>query len=451
MRSVAIIGAGITGLTAAFSLKRRGVPVRVYEATGRVGGVIRTQRSGGWLAESGPNTILETSPLVGRLLHEAGLAARRLDANPDAKARYVVRGRRPVEVPGGALGLLTTPLFSTAAKLRVLREPFVGRRRDGVEESVAQFVERRLGREFLDRAIDPMVAGIYAGDPHALSVALAFPRIKALEDEYGSLIRGQILGARARARRGAAARDRAPMFSFDGGLQVLPDALAADLGDAVALDSPVTEVTRSEGGFAVAAAGGSDDHAAVVFCGTGAALASLRLDGEPLAVFSGIRYAPVASMVLGFRREDVAHPCAGFGLLVPRVEGFRILGTLFSSSIFPGRAPEGHLTLTSYLGGARHPDLAPLPAETLEQVVREDLGTLLGATGAPTFRHHAFYPRAIPQYEVGYGRFLDRMAELEAAAPGFFIAGHVRDGVSLGDSIAAGVRAADRVSARLAA
>ena len=451
MRPVAIIGAGITGLTAAFSLKRRGVPVRVYEATQRVGGVIRTERSGAWLAESGPNTILETSPLVGRLLQEAGLAARRLDASPGAKARYVVRGRRPVEVPAGALGLLTTPLFSTGAKLRLLREPFVGRRRDGVEESVAQFVERRLGREFLEYAIDPMVAGIYAGDPRALSVALAFPRIKALEDEYGSLIRGQLLGARARAKRGTAARDRAPMFSFDGGLQVLPDALAADLGDAVALGSPVVEVRRSGGGFEIAAPGGSAEHPAVVFCATGPALASLRLDGEPLAAFSDIRYAPIASVVLGFRREDVAHPCAGFGLLVPRVERLRILGTIFSSSIFPGRAPDGHLMLTSYVGGARHPELAPLPAETLERIVREDLGTLLGAAGVPAFRHHAFYPRAIPQYEVGYGRFLDRMAELETRAPGFFIAGHIRDGVSLGDSIAAGMRAAERVAARLAA
>ena len=346
--------------------------------------------------------------------------------------------------------MLTTPLFSTGAKLRLLREPFVGRCRDGVEESVAQFVERRLGREFLDRAIDPMVAGIYAGDPQALSVAHAFPRIKALEDEYGSLIRGRILGARARARRGAVARDRAPMFSFDEGLQILPDALAADLGDAVTLGSPVAEVRSSQGGFTVATPAGSAEHAAVVFCGTGPGLASLRLDGEPLEVFSTIRYAPVASVVLGFRREEVAHPCAGFGLLVPRVEGLRILGTLFSSSLFPGRAPEGHMTLTSYLGGARHPDLAPLPADTLEGIVREDLRTLLGATGEPTFRHHAFYPRAIPQYEVGYGRFLERMAGLEAGAPGFFIAGHIRNGVSLGDSIAAGVRAAERVAARLA-
>jgi oxygen-dependent protoporphyrinogen oxidase len=449
MRSVAVIGAGITGLTAAFSLKRRGVPVRVYEATSRVGGVIRTTRSGGYLAESGPNTILETSPVIGRVLTDAGVAARRIDPSPATRARFVVSHRRPVEVPAGPLGLMTTPLFSTRAKLRVLMEPFVRRRRDGAEESVAQFVVRRLGAEFLDRAVDPMVAGIYAGDPHALSLTHAFPRIKALEDDYGSLILGQVLCARA--RRGEASSDRAPMFSFDEGLQVLPDALAADLGAAVTLDSPVGGITRSNEGWTVAAPGGAAEHAAVLFCGTGPSLASLRLDGEPLAALSMIRYAPVASVVLGFRREEVAHPCAGFGLLVPRVEGLRILGTIFSSSLFPGRAPEGHLALTSYVGGDRHPELASLPAEQLETIVRGDLRALLGATGAPTFRHHAFYPQAIPQYEVGYGRVLARMAEIEARAPGFFIAGHVRDGVSLGASISAGVRAAERVAARLAA
>jgi oxygen-dependent protoporphyrinogen oxidase len=448
MRSVAIIGAGITGLTAAFTLQRAGRPVRVYEASPRVGGVIRSERRDGFLAEFGPNTILETSPRIGQLVRDAGLAGRRLEADPKAAARYLVRHRRPVPVPTGPLDFLTTALFSLRAKLAVLREPFVRPRRDGTEESIAQFVERRLDREFLERAVDALVAGIYAGDSHALSVAHAFPRLKALEDDYGSLIRGQLFGARARRRRGEIARDRAPKFSFDEGVQVLPDGLAAQLGDAVTLNAPVRRLTPTSSGWEVSTgAGAATEHAAVVFCGSAPSLAELQVDGTSVTEISRIRYAPVASVVLGLARRNVTHPCAGFGVLIPRVEGFRILGTIFSSSLFPGRAPADHLTLTSYIGGERSPELAALPAERLYEIVRDDLRELLGVRGAPVFQSCAFYSQAIPQYNVGYGTFKERMASVEAEAPGLFFAGHYRDGVSLGDCIVSGLRVADRVAA----
>jgi oxygen-dependent protoporphyrinogen oxidase len=164
-----------------------------------------------------------------------------------------------------------------------------------------------------------------------------------------------------------------------------------------------------------------------------------------LAAFSEIRYPPVASVVLGFRREDVAHPCEGFGMLIPKVEGFKILGTIFSSSLFPNRAPAGHLTLTSYIGGERYPELASLPLEKLVAITRADLGVLLGVRGEPTFQHSVFYPKAIPQYVLGYGRYRQLMNELEAEAPGLFLAGHYRDGISLSDSIVSGCNVADRV------
>jgi oxygen-dependent protoporphyrinogen oxidase len=462
LNSVAIIGAGITGLTAGFYLQRKGIPVSVYESSGRTGGVIQSIRKDGYLAETGPNTILETSPKISQLIRDAGLESRKLNPDPNAEARYVVRYKRPIAMPGSPLGFFTTNLFSAKAKLAVLREPFVSRRRDGKEESIAEFVIRRLGNEFLDQAIDALVAGIYAGDPRKLSVTQAFPKLAQLEAKYGSLIKGQILGARERKRRGEVAKDRAPKFSFDEGLQVLTDTLRARLGDSVHLNTCATRLIQTgarPSSGAVMPEGWSLDirknghetrveHSAVIFAGTAFKLAELHVEArEELSLnrFSEIRYPPVASLVLGFRREDVAHPCQGFGMLIPKVEGFKILGTIFSSSLFPNRAPAGHLTLTSYIGGERYPELASLPHEKLVALACEDLRVLLGVKGNPTFEHSTFYPRAIPQYNVGYGAYRELMTDIETRAPGFLLAGHYRDGVSLSDSIVSGCNIADRL------
>ncbi len=458
MRSVAIIGAGITGLTTAFYLKRKGVPVTVYEASGRVGGAIQSIRAEGYLAEFGPNTILETSPKVAQLVVDVGLASRRLDPDPKAGARYVVRYQRPIPMRASLWGFFTTQLFTTRAKLAVLREPFVPPRRDGKEESVAEFVLRRLGQEFLDHAIDALVAGVYAGDPYKLSVPQAFPKLGQLEARYGSLIKGQIFGARERKRRGEIAKDRAPKFSFDEGLQVLPETLRERLGEAVRLNNTVTRLTQTPEGWTLDVRGRGKpsraEHSAVIYAGTAFKLAELEVQTLMplhLATFAEIRYPPVASVVLGFRREDVGHPCEGFGMLIPKVEGFKILGTIFSSSLFPNRAPAGHLTLTSYVGGERHPELASLPPEKLFALTCEDLRVLLGVRGKPTFQHSVFYPRAIPQYNLGYGRYRELMADIEQKAPGLFFAGHYRDGISLSDTIVSACNVADRVGDFLAA
>ena len=453
MQPVAIIGAGITGLTAAFYLQRKGIPVTVYEASGRVGGVIQSLRQDGYLAEFGPNTILETSPKIAQLIADAGLQSRRLDPDPAASARYVVRYKRPIAMPASPLGFFTTNLFSAKAKLAVLREPFVPPHRDGNEESIAQFVVRRLGQEFLDQAIDPLVAGVYAGDPYKLSMTQAFPKLAQLEAKYGSLIKGQILGGRERKKRGEVAKDRAPKFSFDEGLQVLPETLKQRLGNSVRLNTVVTKMGQTSEGWNLDLRHQDQErsaaHSAVIYAGTAFRLAELKLETETpvnLEVFSEIRYPPVATVVLGFRREDVEHSCAGFGMLIPKVEGFKILGTIFSSSLFPGRAPAGHLTLTSYVGGERYPELASLSPDKLFALTCDDLRVLLGVRGKPTFQHSVFYPRAIPQYNVGYGRYRGLMSELETKTPGLFLAGHYRDGVSLSDSIVSGCNVVERVA-----
>jgi oxygen-dependent protoporphyrinogen oxidase len=448
MKSVAIIGAGITGLTAAFCLKRNGVPVTVYEAAARPGGVIQSVRRDGFLAESGPNTILETAPEISKLIADLNLQSRQLYTSPDAEARYVVRGKQAMAMPASPLGIFTSPLLSAKAKFAILREPFVPKREDGAEESVAQFVTRRLNAEFLDRLVDALVSGIYAGDPYKLSVQHALPRLTQLEVKYGSLIKGQIKGARERKKSGRIARDRAPKFSFDEGLQVLPDTLAAQLGDSLKLNAPVTALNQAGEVWRAKTGSGEAEHSAVIYCGTAYRLAELAItSGQPVDVstFGEIRYSPVASVVLGFRREDVTHSCAGFGMLIPRIEGFKILGTIFSSALFPDRAPAGHVLLSSYVGGERYPELTKLPPEELIKVTCEDLGALLGVRGKPVFAHTALYPRAIPQYNLGYGKYKELMNQIEPHARGLFFAGHFRDGVSLGDSITSGCNIAARV------
>jgi protoporphyrinogen/coproporphyrinogen III oxidase len=355
---------------------------------------------------------------------------------------------------------LTTKLFSARAKFALAREPFVPPRRDGVEESVAEFVLRRLNQEFLDRAIDPLIAGIYAGDPRKLSVQHAFPKLLEAEQKHGSLLKGQFFGA-GEQKSGEVSRRNAKMFSFDDGLQVLTEALAAQLGDSLKLNTPVTKLLQTKDGWSVSTSNGEVEHGAVIYCGTAHRLAELEIiDGRaalpwsleigaaqqrrPTEIFSEIRHPPVASVVLGFRREDVAHPLDGFGMLIPKIEGFKILGTIFSSALFSNRAPAGHVLLTSYIGGERQPELASLPSDELVKLVCEDLRVLLGLRGQPVFTHHHFWPRAIPQYNVGYGKFKDALNEIESKARGLFFAGSFRDGISVGDSIVSGGNVAAR-------
>ena len=452
MKTVAIVGGGITGLTAAFRLEQKKIPVTLYEAGPRAGGVIATERRDGYLAEFGPNSILATSPLIGSLIHDLDLESRRVEPGPNSRKRYVVRGGKPIALPQSPFGFFTTPLFSAGAKFNLLVEPFVHPAAEAREESVAEFVQRRLGREFLDYAINPFVAGVYAGDPCRLSVRHAFPKLYALEQKYGSLIVGQIAGARARKRRAELSKQSAKMFSFDQGLQVLTDALQSELDTDLQLSTTVSRLEQTREGWIVATRreGREErhEHSAVVFTAPVHRLPELQLLSDRYlnwSPLSQIHYPPVASVALGFRREDVAHPLDGFGMLIPEKERFSILGTLFSSSLFPNRAPDGHVTLTSFLGGVRQPELALRGPEELVAVTVQDLRALLGVKGRPTFQHVAFFPKAIPQYEVGYGRFEDLMREVEAKAPGFFLAGNYRHGIALGDSIVSGHRVADEV------
>jgi protoporphyrinogen/coproporphyrinogen III oxidase len=452
---VLVVGAGIAGLTAAFQLTRRGLAVEVIDAGSRPGGVIGTERCDGVLYERGPNSILDSGPFINEMLAELGILSERVEMNAVAAKRFLVRAGTLTALPMHPRAFLTTPLFSARAKLRLLREPFIVRSSEDVEESVTQFVLRRLGREFLDYAIEPFVAGVYAGDPNELSVSAAFPRLHGIEQRYGSLIRGQILGARERARSGAKARTVAPSFSFREGLQTLTDALARRI-ERVATGTRAVRVSREPDGTIVVTAereGATFQkraRAVVLSVPADCAVALVRnFAPDAACALAEIPYAGVVSVVQSYRRSDVLHPLDGFGVLAPRAENRRILGTLFSSSMFDGRAPEGHALFTTFMGGRRDPDLLARPDEDLAAIAREELAVLVGARGAPVFSTLTRWARAIPQYTLGHLDRIRRAEQAQQALPGLFLCSSYRRGVAVGDCIKSGRDVAEAVLGHL--
>jgi oxygen-dependent protoporphyrinogen oxidase len=440
MKSAGIIGAGITGLTTAFRLMRQGYTVTVWEAGPNAGGAVQSHRSGAWLAEAGPNSIQDSDSAVGDLVAALGLEHRLLEASTEAKRRYIVRNRKPVLVPFSPFSAISTPLFSWKAKFGILGEPF---RSAGTtpDETLASFVERRLGQEFLDYAINPMVGGIFAGRPESLSVTHAFPKVKALETEFGSLIKGAIGRARQRKKSGGVSHNKR-VLSFPDGLSELCDALVKALGSSVHLNNAVTHIRRNNDGRYQVSAEQPDQTTAsseasfdlLVFAGTLPALEKIHFDGIrglPDAYLTSLTYAPAVSITTGFHREQIGHPLDGFGVLVPEVEQMNILGTLFTSSIFPKRAPDNGVTLTTFVGGMRSPELTQLDDDALLKLVLDDLNVLLDVNGKPQFIHITRWPKAIPQYEIGFERYLQRMTEIESANPGLLFAGNYRTGISM--------------------
>jgi oxygen-dependent protoporphyrinogen oxidase len=351
--------------------------------------------------------------------------------------------------------LLTTHAFTLRAKLRLLREPFVSPAPAGVEESIAAFVRRRLGSEFLDYAVDPFVAGIYAGDPERISVPAAFPRLHALEQKYGSLIKGQILGARERRRNKEAAKNTAGSFSFRVGMQTLTDALANALAP-IEFNVVVHRVRReADGTFVIEGTRDGESTVrrarSVVLAAPAPAAGSMIRESAAAAAaaLARIEYAPIAIVASAYRRTDVAHSLAGFGFLVPQKERRSILGCLFSSSMFDERAPEGAVLLTTFAGGRRDPRSAALPDADLATAVGRDLSDLVGASGRPLWQEIVRWPQAIPQYDLGHLALLRAIDEAETALPGLYFCANYRGGVAVGDRIKCGHAMAERIDAFL--
>ncbi|HEY5653071.1 MAG TPA: protoporphyrinogen oxidase [Pontiella sp.] len=440
-KRIAVIGAGITGLVAAFELQQKNIDCTVFEASNRVGGCIKTVREDGFLVECGPNSILDTHPNISKLITTLELENNRLPSKPEAHNRFIVRNGKPVALPTSPITFLKSNAFSGKAKIRLMGEPFITSK-SSPTESLSDFVVRRLGREFLDYAINPFVSGVYAGDPDKLSTCHAFPKLYALEQEYGSLIKGALMGARKRKRRKEVASKDARMFTFDNGMEVLPNQLAYKLGQSIRLNTSVDSIQQhTDGGWLINGETFSD----VVMAIPAYAMSRLQTPFD-LTLMSDIYYPPVTSVSLGFDLNQFTHPLNGFGMLIPKIEKLFSLGALFPSSIFPDRAPPGMTLLTIFIGGSKSPERALLNEDEILSEVLTNLRDLLGLKGAPRYKRISVYPQAIPQYVIGYEKYLNHMEQIEADYAGIHFIGHYRDGISVANSILSGINVAERIS-----
>jgi oxygen-dependent protoporphyrinogen oxidase len=457
MAAVAVVGGGLAGLTTAYRLKQRGIRVVVYEAGDRAGGVILTRREDDYLADLGPNSLATPTPEVQSLLAHLGLESSLVPASAHARKRFVVKKNKLVPLPMSPSEILTTRLLSQTAKLAVFGEPLVEQNESPMEESIAGFVRRRFTQEVVDYVANPYVAGIYAGDPEQLSVRHALPRLYGLERSHGSVLKAFMGNVRAKKKRKKAGDPEPPppLATFREGMAQLPQALARELRDELRFTAPVTGIKLGPKGWTVNAAyQASELYDGVVLTAPAHRTDELDLDfpvGDRLKTLGSITYPPVAVVALGFRREDVGHALDGFGFLVPEVERRNVLGCIFSSTLFPGRAPEGHVMLTTFVGGVRNPDLANADVHTITARVLDDLRLLLGAKGEPTFRAFHLWSKAIPQYDLTYSRFKEIMEEAERRNPALALAGSFRDGVAVGEVIAGGEAAAERLAHHVSA
>ena len=448
-RSIAILGAGVTGLVAAHRLHQLGHRVRVFEQSSRAGGVVRTEETEGWLIEAGPNSLLTGEPALESLIQELGLSGEVVPANPAARNRYIVHRGRLVAAPLSPGALVRSCLFSITGKVGIVSELLTRPRVRSTDISLAEFIRGHFGQEFVERALNPMVSGVYAGNPTRLSARYAFPKLWEMEQRKGSLLRAQIAQAKERRTRGEAAPST---ISFRHGLETLIQALVNRLPDGcIAFNASLDAITPGDKKWNVIWNQADTTHTqsfdAIVIALPAHALARLRIGslGErPLAALDGVEHPPLSSLFLGFKRDQIAHPLDGFGVLVPSGEKRSILGTLFSSTLFPHRSPDGHVALTVLIGGTRQPELASLPLARLLSVAMKDLSDLLGIVGDPQFVRHTLWPKAIPQYNLGHEQYLASIAQLERVQKGLFVGGQARDGISLPACVTAGEKLARR-------
>ncbi len=455
MIDVVIIGAGLTGLTTALELKRKGIRLVIIEEKDRVGGQIHTIKKGDYTIESGPNTGAISHPEIAELFESLGDNLLEI-ANPSAKKRLILKGNKFHALPSSLMSAITTPLFTFGDKLRILGEPFRAKGNDP-DESLADLTIRRMGRSFLDYAVDPFISGIYAGNPHRLITRYAMPKLYALEQNYGSFVGGAI----KKAKEPKTPRDRKAtkdVFSASGGLSSLTNAMAEQIGkENIKLSSTQVQIKKTETGYKVSYTQNGErftiETTSVVSSAPAYRLKELMgsIAGNQLAAIESLRYAPVVQVSVGLKNQDPAKLMA-FGGLIPSKEHRSILGILFPSSCFCGRAASEKALLSIFVGGVKKPDICKSSDTQIYELVQRELFDMLAVQLADIemveiFRHSA----AIPQYDITQGERIEAIKTIEQNNKGLYLAGAISGGIGMGDRIKQGYEIANKIGLQIKA
>lgn len=443
---VAILGGGITGLCAAHYLAEHfgRDNILLIEASDYLGGQTRTDQIDGFSCDWGPNGFLDREPRTLEWIEALGLSPELLRCNEDAARRFILKGGRLHEVIGPPKFLLA-PLLSIAGRLRLCCEPLIRAKRDTAPESIWDFAARRIGREAADLMVTPMVSGVFGGDAKQLSLEHCFPRMARMEREHGGLVRA-LIAAKKRDKTASPLGPRGRLTTFDRGIGFLPEHAAGLLSDRIRPRTPVTKLARNGAKYRIETATGTHVEASAVLVAMPAyeaAKIAAELDAECAAALRGIPYADIAVVCTGYRREKVAHSLDGFGFLVPRNQRLRVLGCLWSSSIFPRRAPEGWVQLRTMYGGYTDPDAVRLSDNELIAHLEREVHPLLGISGAPEFVVIHRHSPGIPQYLLDHGQRIDAIAAAEKRLPGMAFAGNAYRGVGLNDCVLSALRAVE--------
>ena len=456
MKSIAIIGGGISGLTAAFTLEKRrqaGAPLdyTVFESSGRCGGVVLTEEVDGCLVEGGPDSFLTEKPWAAELCRELELGDQLIGSNDAQRKTYILVNSRLVTMPDGLIFMVPTkmspaffsPLFSLGTKARMLREWFSSPRRGSDDESVGSLVSRHYGEEMVNRLADPLLSGVYGGEASQLSVCAVLPRFAEMEEKYGSLARA-MLKARKNSRTGSQ-----PLFtSLKRGMQQMVEALVAALPDScLRLRNEARTIRRENNGFVIESAAGTNGFDAVI-AATSAQTAAALLQGlssELAAELRAIPYSSSVTVTLGYDNKVRAALPAGFGFLVPRSEGKRMMAATFVHNKFSGRAAGDRALIRCFLGGTRDEGVVQLGDEEIARIVREELRQILRITAEPRFVRCYKWKEAMAQYNVGHLDRLRRIEGLQRQLPGVELAGNGFRGIGLPDCVRSGQEAAAKV------